>query len=256
MIREIWGKECLALADTLGESPETAIQVHLLRRGLCRVYISGNSDKFDGVIIQSNFLPGEPMGFGSDPKALWELLKCVDGWFCVEVIPECARGLGEIIEREIGDRIKYYDDVYHALCKPVTDYRNKYVRQLTLGDIEMLESAHEELRESCFESTESLLMDGFAAGAIVSGNVVAVAHTSGRSKNYADIGVYALEEWRNRGFVTAAASIVARRVQEAGQIPVWSTGEDNFASLRVAKKLGFKEVSRWTYVIRMKEGYL
>jgi RimJ/RimL family protein N-acetyltransferase len=30
---------------------------------------------------------------------------------------------------------------------------------------------------------------------------------------------------------------------------VWSTGEHNLASLRVAAKLGFREVGRMTYVI-------
>ena len=52
------------------------------------------------------------------------------------------------------------------------------------------------------------------------------------------------------GFATAAASIVTRRMQETHRIPVWSSGEDNMASLRVARKLGFQEVSRLIYVIR------
>jgi len=36
-------------------------------------------------------------------------------------------------------------------------------------------------------------------------------------------------------------------------VPVWSTGEDNVASLRVARKLGFEEVGRRTYVILIAE---
>jgi RimJ/RimL family protein N-acetyltransferase len=31
-------------------------------------------------------------------------------------------------------------------------------------------------------------------------------------------------------------------------VPVWSTGENNVASLRVARNLGFEEVGRRTYV--------
>ena len=42
---------------------------------------------------------------------------------------------------------------------------------------------------------------------------------------------------------------VARRVQEAGHTPVWTTSEDNIALLRVARKSGFTEVSRRTYVV-------
>jgi RimJ/RimL family protein N-acetyltransferase len=38
-------------------------------------------------------------------------------------------------------------------------------------------------------------------------------------------------------------------VQKARQIPVWSTGENNYASLRIAQKLGFTKVTERTYVI-------
>ena len=41
-----------------------------------------------------------------------------------------------------------------------------------------------------------------------------------------------------------------RVVNYRGHTPVWSCGEDNMASLQVARKLGFEEVSRLTYVIR------
>ena len=85
---------------------------------------------------------------------------------------------------------------------------------------------------------------------MVDGRIVGTAQTSAITARYADIGVSTDERWRERGFATAAASIVARRVQETGRTPVWSCGEDNMASLRVARKLGFEEVSRLTYVIR------
>ena len=82
------------------------------------------------------------------------------------------------------------------------------------------------------------------------GRIVGTAQTSAITDRYADIGVSTDERWRERGFATAAASIVARRVQETGRTPVWSCGEDNMASLGVARKLGFEEVSRLVYVIR------
>jgi predicted GNAT family acetyltransferase len=94
------------------------------------------------------------------------------------------------------------------------------------------------------------LEEGFVACAIVDDEIVAIAHTSARTDKYADIGVFTSEEWRRRGFVTAAASIVAKCIQDAGLTPTWSAGEDNFASLRVAQKLGFIEASRRTYVIK------
>jgi len=237
------------LADALGDTPETVISVHLLRRGLCRAYVAGDPSRFDGAIVQWNDSPAEPMGFGSDPDVLWELLKVVRGWDCVNVTPQCATALGEIMEEKMGVPIRYYGDIYHTLSKPVLDYPNEAVHQLTLADLKLLESAPIELRGSGFGSPHGLLSDGVLACAVVSGNIVSIAHTSGRSDRHAEIGVFTLAVWRGRGFATAAASMVAQRVQEAGQTPVWSTGEDNVPSLRVAQKLGFTEVSRRTYVI-------
>ena len=152
--------------------------------------------------------------------------------------------LGKIIEREMGVQVRYYGDVYHVLNTPVVDFRNEAVQQLTLADLELLESAPKEI-----QSVRVMLSGGIAACAIISDRIVGIAHTSARTDGYADIGAFTLEDWRGRGFATAAASIVARRVQESGQIPTWSAGEDNFASLRVAQKLGFIEVFRRTYLI-------
>jgi GNAT superfamily N-acetyltransferase len=242
-------KGCRVLSDALGDTPETVISVHSLRRGLCKAYVAGDPSRFDGAVIQWDFLPSEPEGFGSDPKILWDLLKSVKGWDCICVASECANALGQIIEKKMGVRVRYYGDINYILSKPVLNFQNDAVRQLTLKDLKLLESAPAEAQGCGFGSSRGLLSDGIVACAIVSEKIGAIAHTSARTERYADIGVFTLKEWRSRGFATAAASIVARRVQEAGQIPVWSTGEDNIASLRVAQKLGFTEVSRSTFVI-------
>ncbi|MFQ6042220.1 MAG: GNAT family N-acetyltransferase, partial [Candidatus Poribacteria bacterium] len=212
-------------------------------------YVAGEPSCFDGAIIQDNFSPAEPMGFGLNAEVLWDLLKSVEGWDCVNVASACAIALGKIIEKKMGVHVRYYGDVYHVLSKPVLNLQSDVVRQLTIDDLNLLESAPAEVQGAGFGSIRNLLSDGIVACAIVSGNVVSIAHTSARTEHYADIGVFTLEKWRGKGFATAAAAIVARRVQEAGQTPTWSAGEDNFASLRVAQKLGFTEVSRRTYLI-------
>ena len=45
----------------------------------------------------------------------------------------------------------------------------------------------------------------------------------------------------------------ASRLQQQALIPVWSAGETNAASLQVARKLGFAEVSRRIYLIPKKD---
>jgi len=73
-IRQLNPKEYPELAEALGDAPETAIAIHLLKRGLCRAYISGDTSNFNGAIVQNIPCLAEPMGFGSEPEVLWELL--------------------------------------------------------------------------------------------------------------------------------------------------------------------------------------
>jgi RimJ/RimL family protein N-acetyltransferase len=42
---------------------------------------------------------------------------------------------------------------------------------------------------------------------------------------------------------------VAQAIQADGRVPVWSCGAPNLASMAIARRLGFEEVSRRTYLI-------
>jgi GNAT acetyltransferase len=237
------------LARALGDTPESVISVHLLARALAEAYVAGDPTHPDGLIVQGSTDPGELMSFGSDAAVLWELLQLVEGWWCVSVVERCARDLGAMIEAQTGSKVRYYGDIYHVLRGSVTRLHHEATRLLTPDDIELVEAAPTEVRGSGWNSTREMLGEGVVAGAVVRGNLVAIAYTSARSARHADVAVNTLEGWRGRGFATAAASLVARRLQEAGQIPVWSTGETNRASLRVARELGFAPVAQRTYVI-------
>ena len=100
-----------------------------------------------------------------------------------------------------------------------------------------------------FVTFEDLFTNGAAAGAVVDNRLVALAHTNAMTARITAISECSpTKSWRGRGFATAAASIVAHCIRERGRVPVWSAGEDNAASLRVAAKLGFVEVSRRVYL--------
>ena len=237
------------LVETIDETPETVIPIHLLTQGTCKAYAVGDPASSDAVIVQSDSLRAEPFGLGGDAQGLWDLLRHLDDWTVVDVSPEVAPRLGALIRDATGKRVCYYGDVYHTLTKPAPVIDEPAVRELTRDDLGLLQAAG--VDGAAFRGAlPALIEEGAVAGAVVDGRIVGTAQTAAITDRYADIGVSTDERWRGRGFATAAASIVARRVQETGRTPVWSCGEDNMASLRVARKLGFEEVSRLTYVIR------
>ena len=241
-------EERRALADALGETPETIIPVDLLLRGRCDAYVAGTLPNFDAAVVQEFDDPTELFGFGPSPEKLWELLKPLRGWTCVDVSLDLAPKLGWVIREETGKRVNYYGDVYYTLTEPVAPFTHPDVRRLTLDDIPIIEASIG-VRRMGVSDWKTVLSEGFAAGAVVSDEIVATAVTGPLPERYSDIGVDTAELWRRRGFATAAAAIVARLIQESGRVPVWSCGEDNMPSQRVAEKLGFREVSRWTYVV-------
>ena len=201
------------LADAVGDTPETVIPAHMLRRGLCEAWVAGSLPEFDAAIVQSASLREEPWVFGPDVEALWRLLGDATGWKHVNVAQSLAKPLGALIERETGARVRYYGDVYHTLTRTAATFHDPAVRELTLGDLVTLAAAPAEVQGTGFSDVSTMLREGISAGAVVDGRLVAIAHTSAITDRHADIGVSTLEPFRGRGFATAAASIVARRVQ-------------------------------------------
>jgi L-amino acid N-acyltransferase YncA len=237
------------LAAALGDRPETVQSIHMLGEGLCRACVAGDPARFQGAIVQPLAWPEEPVGFGPDPMVLWALLQMLEGWTSILVETEVAPTLGRTIEAEIGRRARYLDELTHLLTEPVRVRPDAAVRLLTLADLALLEAAPLELRTNLWRDTRQLLAEGIVACAIVAEGVVATALVTACSERYADIGVYTREGYRGRGYATATASLVARAVQKGGRTPLWGAGSHNKASLRVAEKLGFREVSRRRYVI-------
>ena len=241
--------ELSALAHTLGDSPETAIPVHRLMRGACSAYVVGEPTRFEAAVIVSHDNPGEPDGFGEDPEALWSILGPLEGWRVVDVSASVAPKLGAQIRTSTCSRVAYYGDVYHTLTHPTVEHAHPDVRRLTVDDRALFDGVPDDLKPGIRGDVELMLREGFVAGAVVDDRIVSVAHTNATTARYADIGVFTHEDCRNRGYSTASAAIVAEAIRESGRTPVWSCGEDNLSSLRVAAKLGFNEVSRRTYVI-------
>ena len=246
--RPLDSSEAQRLVEAIEETPETVCLIHLLKREACKAYAFGDPESLDAVVIQSKSQPEEPYGLGHNAQGLRDLLQYLDDWTAVNISPAVSTQLGALIKADTGNRVSYYGDVYHTLTRPAPVIDNPAVRELTTDDIGLLEAAGVDGAD--FGGLSVLLNEGTVAAAVVDGQIVGSAQTTAQTDRYADIGVDTNEQWRRRGFATSAASIVARQIQESGRIPVWSCGEDNMASLRVAQKLGFREVSRLTYVIK------
>jgi RimJ/RimL family protein N-acetyltransferase len=138
------------------------------------------------------------------------------------------------------------EDVYHVLDGPLaTIERHPDVRLLTPEDLALLEGMP-------LPAGDAELP--IVAAAIIEGEIVSLAHTFAWSRRYVDLGVTTHEEWRAQGLATSAAAIVAGEVLRRGRVPIWSCGAHNEPSLRIARRLGFRETSRRLYLIPSREG--
>jgi GNAT superfamily N-acetyltransferase len=242
---------CEALALALGDTPETVIAVHLLCRGLCSAYAAGDLSRPNAIVVQPREQPDEPTAFGTDAGAIWGLMLYLPDWTCINVDSRVAPRLGAVMQSHLGRPVRYYGDIFHTLGRTAPAFAHPAVRLLTRDDLDLLVAAPPEVRNAAmgFGPFGDLLDEGIAAGAVVDGSLVALACTTAVTARHADVGVVTAGPWRGRGLATACAAFAAEEVRQSGRVPVWSAGESNVASLRVAQKLGFEEVCRRTYII-------
>ena len=159
------------LVETIDETPETVIPIHLLTHGTCEAYAVGDPASSDAVIVQSDSLREEPFGLGGDAQGLRDLLRHLDDWTVVDVSPEVAPRLGALIRDATGKRVCYYGDVYHTLTAPAPLIDEPAVRELTRDDMGLLEAAGVDGAD--FRGAlPALIEEGAVAGAMVDGRIV------------------------------------------------------------------------------------
>jgi GNAT acetyltransferase len=76
----------------------------------------------------------------------------------------------------------------------------------------------------------------------VDGAPVSFAYAPWRSARWFDVSVDTIATARQLGLATLTAAAMIRHERAAGREPVWGADEDNVASLRLAKRLGFVAV--------------
>lgn len=239
-----------SLIEALGDTPETVIPLQFLHEQSCEVLCVGDPAQLEGIIIQAFEMPQEPIAFGTSAEAVASLLPHISGWTCLNVPANLADGLLEPFGEIAGaSGIRLLDDVYHTLETPVDRGLVGDARLLTPMDIDVIDSAPEEMIGDGRDRLLETIQHGHVAGAIRDNMLVSFAYTFATSDRHADIGVVTHPDWRGQDLATSVSATVIMAVQAEGRTPVWSCGSTNLASMRVASKLGMQEVSRRVYLI-------
>lgn len=238
-------KECLILADVIGDTPTTLNVLDCLKQGMCRVYVFGNLPHITASLIIDTVY-NDAFCFATDLDGLWHLLEFQTGLEClnINVDPGHTETLGQHIAAKTCSTVNYYVEIHQVLLEPVRSYSNEMVRLLTLADVELLANASERVQRYTSQTPQEILANSLIAAAIVNDSIVSIARTYADTDLHGGISVHTLKEWRGKGYATSAASLVAQQIQAMGKVPVWSCDEENGSSLRTAQKLGFVEVSR------------
>lgn len=101
----------------------------------------------------------------------------------------------------------------------------------------------------CWNSLEDFLSNGFGF-CIVRGNAnkeTIQGWCTGEyfSEDKCGIGIETFREFQSKGLATAMASAFIKYCQKIGIKPHWNADKNNFPSLRVAEKIGFKKIQEY-----------
>lgn len=248
-MRSVDSETARDLGERLPDDPLTFPARCLLLRGSAQAWLSGSAEAIRALVVRDPWQPKEPRAFGEDADEIWSVLREVPSWDCVLVTPDLAPPLAQLLERELAAPTRLLTDLNYLLERTAAPFPHPDVRRLREADVDLVERAPANLQPIGFDSVVAALTGGVAAGAVVDGELRGRVSMTASSETYANLDAYTMEGWRGRGYATAAASLVAEALQARGLAPVWSTGETNRASQRVAKKIGFEEVGRLTYVV-------
>lgn len=239
------------LAQAFRCVPERTCLRHRLRHGLCRVFLAGDPDFFDALLLQDLFHPTELTALGRCPDTLLHLVRPIHSWLTLSLPAGRGAFLARLLQERRGDPIRVHADLVLVMNGPPPMFHHESVRLLTILDHELIKAAPQPVHGHGLGSTQRLLEEGVVAGAVILGDIVALAWTSAVDGPYVQLQVHTLDPWRGRGLAQAALSSVVRRVRGQGRIPVLQVPENNVPLRRLAAKLGFTEATRLDLLERL-----
>jgi RimJ/RimL family protein N-acetyltransferase len=156
--------------------------------------------------------------------------------------PKCNR---------IFPRIEFYD--YDPHSRIFVEFRNHLPQGYELRRIDrtLLERC-EWRNDMAFYcgSQENFLQNGLGVCLMRGEEIIVEAYASAFGSRYAEIGAITHEPFRGRGYAPLTVTHLLKLLEERGYHGYWSCDQDNPASARVARKLGFmvvKPYSIWEY---------
>ena len=240
--------EMFAAAQFLGDRPQTVLPYHGLVTGRCDAWIAGEADEPRAILVRTHFVPTEPFGFGRDAAALCEMVLSIDGWTTLNVGDALLQTMPAALSAATGRCVRQYGDLYNVFVQTGQKFVDPAVRLLTSKDHESLATAEAPVAPQNTKLVPLILNEGLCAAAVIDDRIVARAYAYAVTPMHADLSVATLPSHRNRGLVTACASLLIEKLQAHKLTPVWSTGQDNAASQRIAAKLGFVPTTARVYL--------
>ncbi|MFM9105124.1 MAG: GNAT family N-acetyltransferase [Chloroflexota bacterium] len=231
-----------ALAALLPDTPENVISRSLLHAGRCRAWREN-----DALLIESDATaPGEPHLIGSDPAALLALLRARPDWRAANLDPRAAAAVAEGVAAD-GITVRPGGDLYFVAGEPPEAPPGHVARLLRGADRAALAE-----RLPAFAAIDPALGQPWNIGAasFAGSEIVSLAAVTAQTPKFANVSIATLPEWRDQGHGVAAAAVLVSAVVRARRRALWSCGETNAASLRIARSLGFTEAARRVYLVR------
>ncbi len=237
-----------ALARWLGDSLETVVPLHALITRRCSVWLDGPPASPRALVLLADYVRREPWAFGADAAAAVGMFLDIPDVDSLNVSLEAADATAAAMTRATARPTKRFEDLYFLPPGRIEPPGDGPTRILAPGDAPLLRVAAPDARAGPDPFVDVLLREGYCAAAIVDGRVVAQAHAYAVTPHHAEIGAKTSEPFRGRGLSTACGAALCARLQQTSRVPVWSTGETNVASQRVAEKIGMKLVRRRVYL--------
>ena len=180
-------------------------------------------------------------------KLIYEKIEHKQKYFALGVHSNGFEGkieklIGKSVEKEIRTCFNLSN------LKVENDLRYTYNKfQLKSIDIELMERVNNEL-DFCKEywnSSEDFIKYGLGYCFLEKDKIISTCYSCTVGDNYIELDLETLKEFEGMGLATILTNRFINNCIKRGMKPVWVCNKDNITSYKLAKKLGFEEVSNY-----------